>query len=1112
LHLLQLLVCLQVNPSQPPTDRTHQPPKPTKRHPVTLCSDALTIQLHFTLDPDLTLAFESLKAYDEWESGLRLLLAMVNPAATGAAALATPPASPHLHPQRAEQGGIHSLAIQHGLVRAALGVQAASGAGTSGGRSRGGWQQRLKLFRRRASVDDPMGLRLSTAQDWAARSAAVVAQHLPATAGQHHHHHQQQQQQQQHPLAHPLYRKIQQQQHLQFQNEQQWQQALGASSISGGGGVVAAGGYVWTGTGASPHASPHAVHSNSEDGSHSGSDGEDGQGSARQRAAADLSIASIRAMLTKPHAVQGTAAQGSSAPPHLKQQQQQQQQQQLSPRSAPTTRCSRLAPPAQELMHHFKARKSRSAAAASAALDDCLCEASAPSFAAGLQQITPVSHAASSEVRASIVSDSSSSKVGKRVAAGVDGVESISTKVLTLTSDGGPDGASSPRMHAHLEDELEFGVSIASVRGRSTSTGGLLKARFIRGCEGSEVGVSSSGDGSPCAAGAADDADDGGYFQLQPASALHTSAAQQAPAAAPARISPDDQQEDSSFARHNSAPAALLGAQMPWPDSFTAMEAAINGTDCTAAVQPLPADAELLYRSGESHASSATIGSFVFASGLCLPHHQQHEQRGECDGNGEQEEQGDGAGTNPSNGPDTPCIVFSTAAFGLASRAGAALLISDARQEEAEGDEDGDSSLTGPSFTAGSFTAGSITAANFYDGSFIGGHSRNPSFTNLCSPTTSGALFGSPVQIPGRSGRTLVGALTGGGSNGSGSFGSTHAFSREQSARQSSLKRTGQGSGSGSVAASKAAASSSGPAVAAASPGPAVAAPPLPRSSGSGSLASPSRPPLVRSSSGGSALPPLPSQLDGGRALSRRGSGVPFASLLQVALLPALLEAEVYDEGQDGRRASSAAAGPSQQEPQMQDQQSEEEEEEEEAALAARVDKAGPSETGVTPAPLTSAAEAPKERAPTILYLPTRSSGGGAASAAAVRAPSTPGGAPITMVGAYHQALASTTSCTARFGHLGPFGQSPLQRGESSVLMGAPISGVYGLTPIATGPVGNSQLDPGSPRHLQLKVPKHRRESSAHSFLFEGSGQWSAGACRLWAFGFHNRSLCCTVL
>lgn len=51
---------------------------------VTADTDKLTITLHMVLDPDLTLAFDDPKTYDQWDSGLQLLLHMLTGAAPGA--------------------------------------------------------------------------------------------------------------------------------------------------------------------------------------------------------------------------------------------------------------------------------------------------------------------------------------------------------------------------------------------------------------------------------------------------------------------------------------------------------------------------------------------------------------------------------------------------------------------------------------------------------------------------------------------------------------------------------------------------------------------------------------------------------------------------------------------------------------------------------------------------------------------------------------------------------------------------------------------------------------------------------------------------------------------
>ncbi|WIA15147.1 hypothetical protein OEZ85_001834 [Tetradesmus obliquus] len=50
---------------------------------ITADADRLTLTLHVVLDPDLTLAFDDPKTYDQWESGLQLLLHMLTGAAPG---------------------------------------------------------------------------------------------------------------------------------------------------------------------------------------------------------------------------------------------------------------------------------------------------------------------------------------------------------------------------------------------------------------------------------------------------------------------------------------------------------------------------------------------------------------------------------------------------------------------------------------------------------------------------------------------------------------------------------------------------------------------------------------------------------------------------------------------------------------------------------------------------------------------------------------------------------------------------------------------------------------------------------------------------------------------
>jgi hypothetical protein len=88
------------------------------------------------------------------------------------------------------------------------------------------------------------------------------------------------------------------------------------------------------------------------------------------------------------------------------------------------------------------------------------------------------------------------------------------------------------------------------------------------------------------------------------------------------------------------------------------------------------------------------------------------------------------------------------------------------------------------------------------------------------------------------------------------------------------------------------------------------------------------------------------------------------------------------------------------------------------------------------------------------------------------------------MGGAYRQAVAADGGSAARLAALGPFGLLPTQSGTARDCPLAPL-----------GSAGSGALPGcvcgGSPRHLQLRLPRPRRASSAQLFRAESSGQWS---------------------
>lgn len=293
--------------------------------------------------------------------------------------------------------------------------------------------------------------------------------------------------------------------------------------------------------------------------------------------------------------------------------------------------------------------------------------------------------------------------------------------------------------------------------------------------------------------------------------------------------------------------------------------------------------------------------------------------------------------------------------------------------------------------------------------------------------------------------------------------------------------------------------------------------------------------PLLRSSSGGAMLPPLPPQLHSPtaerRQAVRRGGGAlagtrsaSFVSPQQVAILPALLEADASEDGEEGAAAFAEQQRQQQQQQQEVDgqlaphkQQGQEQQQaahgQAEAAAygteAGRVDALGHAADKAGAGSVADAAGLRPAGAPAEAAAATISSSapGHALPPVATRAPQHALGLPrsgsgacsgdrapparqLSMASAYQQAVngGGMAQHAAGMARHGPFGLSSLQRGDSAVVLGTPGSGAYGLSAVGAA-------RDGSPRHLQLKLPMHRRASSAHSFYVDGSGQWSAGGC-----------------
>jgi hypothetical protein len=1080
-----------------------------------------------SLDPTLVLEFPDLKAFDQWDCGLRIALSLVNPSALGPCAAAGPP---------------HAAALQHGLVRAALGMQAAEGAVLTGGG--GGWRRALLRGGRRASVDDPTGERLRRAQEWAMRSAEVVARHAapasaagapPGTApapglgaGLF-------------PLPHQLSLPSV---HLAPIRPRPLQSQAGYSI----------GSYpprVWRGTrGVTASSDGDALGASSRGGpgpgaarrrgslrrasSDSGSSGSEGGARRREPGPPALDVASIRAALAKPLAMQvpvhagPVPAHAQRGAPHDEAAASPQAQAQALPSPPPRWRAassgdgsgaslsqppSRRAapPPAVEFLNslgrELKARAAAAAASSAGGRSSCAASGEAGAEAAGTDE-------------------GGAPRLRRKRSC-----SALSSKAAVLACDG---LEGSPRAPAGLEG---MGSLDGLIGGGSSSSGGLLKARFPR----ASGEASSAGDASPPPArggrrggavtssprfgGAATEA---ATAQLWDEVGSHEHLAAAAAAAA----------ADPPLLRLHSAPEALAAIEAALAGG-AAGGAPAHGSESGGAAAGAPGELKQ-----DSVASSATAGSFVFSlsaaqagvlAGLPALLGPSRAALGAAAAveaasapapaafsifgaqPGAPQQQGGGiAGADALRR-----VAFAQAPAACDSDGGAAGGCSDSQGGDSAGSPTGlrsRGSLAAGSLTLGSFSVGSFTAATLYDGF----SSREASFS-----TPAGASpDANPASSPGRGGgggacsprASPLGAGAGPDAQAQAQLQAPgRALGRGPSGvrRASTSFRQGRASGAGTIVSEawtralsmswgtggdadelqSAAFAGWSSAFAGAADGPAVR-PPLCGSAsqpdlsgraavgvGGGGAArggdpqdvpqeaeareapAVEHPPLLRSSSGGAALPPLPAaSVPDGRSRS-------LSQLAQGAALPALLEGEGGDEGDDS--GGHAGAPTAQSDPlQAQLQQL--------PPLAAR---GGGGSGGGRPSGAGKLGSGGGKAGSGGGLGPARSSGGGG------------GQRPLSMGGAYREALAAGAAAAARLGPLTPFGLSTLtiQRGDSS--QQAPGAGCCAAAAVpgcvcGAGGGGGSL----SPRHLQLRLPKHRRASSAHSMMWDGSGQWSAGA------------------
>jgi hypothetical protein len=760
-------------------------------------SDALTLRLAMSLDPDLVLAFADLKAFDQWDCGLRIALSLVNPSALGPAA-AHAGARGHLGTP-----GLASASVQHSLVRTALSLQAAEGGlafqpGAAGGPAAAGGSWRCALLRgaRRASVDDPSGTRLRRAQEWAARSAEVVARHAgvgggggpsssagagaPAAAvaglGLF-------------PLPHQLSlpsvnlprirpRPLLSQTGYSVGSHpaaRAWRGARGVTASSDGD----AGGFAahFSGRSPPPPPPPPPLGGGSRPRSSlrrtSSDSGSSGGGGGRRQAggAAALDIALIRAALLKPHSMQ-VAVPAGPVPAHARRGEEQQEEEvrrSLQRRAAgssgggcggsPQSGRAPAPPPAAEFLLSVGCELMAWAAAAAGG-------GARPCSGRGSASGGPEAPAAEAEARAEGRAGGITALPRKRSCG------ALSAKALALAGDA---LEASPRAPAGLE-------GMGSADGLlSFGSGGLLKARFTRAS-----GDTSSGGGADALppskprsgrrGGAATSsprfAGDAGLGADAAASLWAEVGAEETLATAPAPSPPPP-----LLPRQRSAPECL-----PLPEGLTAAGALAlasggcggakqgSGSGCGSRASSAAAGGGELTR--DSVRSSAT-GSFVFslaarpdagpgaACGAPRPPLSVRVPDAAApspfDGFGEARQCGSapGAGAVRAASPFAQQCSAGTGAAGAAVPApGCALETQDSDCGSPNGLRGhggaAASSLTLGSFSLGSFTAGSFSAATLCDGSF----SREVSFVS--PPAAAAALGGafqdaaSPITSPGR--------------------------------------------------------------------------------------------------------------------------------------------------------------------------------------------------------------------------------------------------------------------------------------------------------------------------------------------------------------------------
>ncbi|KAI8475778.1 MAG: hypothetical protein J3K34DRAFT_480500 [Monoraphidium minutum] len=1033
-------------------------------------SNALEIRLALTLDPDLTLGFEDLKSFDEWERGLRVLLAMVSPPqGSHAAALAMAGGYGQPAPgaraaaacgggggelqgckgadggdlyrqqqqeqqqqeQQEEAAALGSLAMRHGLVRAALEAQHGGGGLGGGGLSRLAAPLRGS---RRASVDDPQNARLWRAQALAARSMDVVACHLAAAA----------------PPP-----------------------AAGAGAGPGGAhqhllagfGKLAAGSSSGDGMRHVPAAPLLHVHQGGSSGGGEGSSSSSGDGGGARCGGAGNApdVAAIRAVLTAPHsgaaAGRGRPAAAAASGPQAA----------AGPHVAAgcTVLVARQAPAAQALLNSLgRELKARAAATAAADAFDSLHDGGG---ACGGLLVGWRGKLGGGEERKRDSLDLSSEVLvpSPRSPAGLGGA---------CSADGGSPGGALLKAHFARRD------GSGGVSGRCSGAGQAARGDALGEQSSGLSGLSGAGSSGPVAAAA-----DGGDSAAEADAAAAKWAREydcsggEAAAAGAAQLP--------GYVRDASA---LAGALMP--DSFLGVEAALaGGPSGRGAESPRRgsgggrgggrssgggaggAASQALQRAAGGSSASSTSTALSLRAGIgadCWP----------------AAAEGAGALAASAGGGGAPPVPLP-----------AAIPADDA----ASGDGPAGRPAGGRIAASNSFTLGRLSAGAGPGGGSFSSAAFSATFClRSCGPSfTHGAMSGGPApeQAPAAApdgaapeqeaaAAAARRAISRGPSSArrTGSFATrrvsgtftevSDSFTRASTVSCSNLGDLdgANGGGSGGSCYARPAAEAGGAAEAGEGGGGAEEQEPL--SEAQQMLAAAWARSLLRSSSGGAAMPPLPrlKVTAGARQPGLRWSGgggesaaaPPFASLLQGAALPAQLDSDAQDGaggggmGEHGQNLSGPADA---------------------LGAASAAPDGGPISGG------DSSIQAPPA---TAAQQPGGGGGGGGGGPSGGGA----GRGGLTMACAYRQAV-SGGAVAARFGPLGPFGASlQLHRPDPHAAPGPPWGGSGALGGGAAGL---------SPRHLQLqlRLPRHKRVSSATSIRMD-SGHWSAAT--LGSLGGHG--------